>query len=216
MEKSYTKSEVTRLLSEAARSPERGEKLYSLDEVRVAAREAGIPAGRVEDAAAQIDRRRGLRIGLLVAVASSVLVVLVMIVWPPAGLGGWREGSLLVQNEHRRDTYVVELLVPVEAESDCRQPPPVRVAAEGYGTWRSVTLPPGARLQLDAPERPGRCPLVWVKTTVNGLVGPSAVFELPAGVEIERTGRLDQRGAGRPHMFLPPPLEPSPANGRSS
>ena len=54
---------------------------------------------------------------------------------------------------------------------------------------------------------------LWVKTFVNGLEGESATFELPAAVEIERSGRLDQRGAGRPQMH-PPPDMPLTIDGR--
>lgn len=209
MTQRYTKDEVDQLLHKAALAQRAEEKGFSLEEITEAAREAGITEQRVRHVAEHFDRRRGLRAGLIAALVMGITVSLVLILRPPSSLGGWHQGALSLHNEHRESTFDVEILVPSSDTLNCALAPPIRGERDGYDAWRRVRLQPGSRLQLDVPLRPRDCPQVWIRTLVGGAQVGSATVELPIALEIERNGRLDQKGAGRPQLHPPPVLSVS-------
>jgi hypothetical protein len=206
MRQRYTEVEMKQLLTEASKPGSEEARPFSFDEVRTAAEEAGIAPHRLEQAAEHFERRRGVRTGFALALAAMMIAGLAMILSPPQSFGGWRRGRLTLENEHRSVTYDVEILVPVDSAVDCAQPPTTRAARERYEPWRKITLDPGRRVELEAPRHPRSCPMIWVRTFAGEVEGSSAIFELPAAIEIERDGRLDQRGAGSPRMYPPPAL----------
>lgn len=214
MTERYTKDEVRRLLHDAALAQTTSEKGFSLEEVTEAAREAGITEERVKHVAKHFDRRRGLRIGLLAALAMCMAATLVLIFMPPSSLGGWHLGALSLHNEHRESAFDVEILVPSDSHVDCALAPPVRAESDQYHTWRRIRLQPGNRLHLDVPQNPRACPQVWIRTLLGEFEVDSATFELPVALEIERSGRLDQKGVGSPQKHSPP-LQAVSKGGRS-
>ena len=185
----------------------------TLADVEAAAEEAGIDAGSVRTAARRLDDRRGLRVGLLaVALGGAALTAGVLLL--PAGTAvGWRGRRTLLHNEHHSLGRELSLLVPAGDGAACELSPESRLTAEGFCLWRTVDLPPTARVRPEVPHRPADCPLLWVRVGRGGIAHHEALFELPAAIEVERSGWLDQMGAGQPRMHLPPdttPGEPLP------
>ena len=181
----FTKKDMERLMAAAA---DEGRATYSEDEVKQACRDAGIEEAQLEVAFARVAQRKrryaGLAAGGLTVGIAGVLLV------APA------DQTLPLHNEQRHAWADVTVLVP-KAAGDCDQPPDLRHDASDYCVVRTLRIGPRQRLRLGLPER--ACPVVWVRAGEA-----SAVFELPASVEIEVNGGLDQKGLGAPAMFAAP------------
>jgi hypothetical protein len=141
--------------------------------------------------------RRGLRLGGAMMAVGAVIATAALVLWP-ADSGA---GAILVHNEDRYAAHELELLVPKSSRASCDLAPEVRIPASQYCVWRRLHLEPRTRAWVKLPSRPAGCPLVWARR----MDGQSqAVFALPAGIEIERMGRLDQKGIGAPQMHGAP------------
>jgi hypothetical protein len=214
----FTRREAERLLSAAAESdPEAADDGLTMEELSRIAAEAEIDPGQLETAMQRLRaRRRHLGLIALAAAAAGVTAALLLV---PLARRAPASGRLVqIHNEHPRSGFVVELLVPRPGARDrkrCVHPPTARVAGSEYCRLARAFLAPGARYAVNAPAAPRSCPQVWVRASGDDGSSTSALFSMPASIEIERSGRLDRKGLGRPGMYgtpeLPDRLEPCPS-----
>lgn len=207
-----TPRQAKELLEEATRSgsPPRPEGL-SLADLEAAASEVGIDGAELRKAAARLERRRGSRLGLLFVGVAAATIASALLVLPNGLTRGWRHGTLSLHNEQRHRSVTLEVWAPRPGStSKCDVPPRRRLEAASYCLAQRIHLEPRQRARLKIPRRPSACPQVWVRTRGPGGVSRDALFTLPAAIEIDRHGRLDQKGMGRPHMHPPPEGAPSP------
>jgi len=206
----FTKGEVKELFEEAARIEKQpnAETGYSAETVQHAATEAGISRGQLTKAMHRLELRRASRLGLVLVAAVSAAAIGALLLFPSALIGKGEE-SVLLHNDNRKRAHTVEVLVPVPdaaAQVDCDQSPDQRVAAGDYCVARQVRLEPRARLRVHIPHQPSSCPQIWVRVVDDNDLQSSALFTLPAGVEFDKHGHIDQKGLGRPNMH-PGPAE---------
>lgn len=205
MPTTFSRREVEAVLAAAATSPPSVEPDLTLDELVQVAREAEIEPGQVEAAIEALDARRRRRLGLAAAACGVVGLAAVLVLGTRA-TGDRRH--VLIHNESR-SSFTVELLVPgpgAREQARCAGPPSSRVPADRYCRLARRWLAPGARLDAGVPDAPRGCPQVWVRALGQDGSSSAAIFVLPAGIEIERSGRLDQKGLGSPRMHGTPDL----------
>lgn len=190
----YSRDELARLFRDARPEP----PSYTSEEARAAGEAAGISAEAFEASAQRLEldhkKRRNLQLG-----AGVVVVVFATIVFGPS-IAGAPIDTLPIHNEHARYAFEVEVLVPTSPREDCARSP----GASAYCVLHKQLLRPSDRTRIKLPDGLGACPQVWVRTSFNGEPWRSNIFELPASVEIERDGSLDQKGLGAPNLFGAP------------
>lgn len=176
----------------------------TLDELEDVAQEAGIGKERVLQALGRVRKRRGLRSGLAWIVIGGVLLLGASVLLAGSGMFEGKKTTMLLHNENKHRAYLFELLSPTEG--DCQLAVVNRVVADAYCVVRRVRLEPGQRTRVRLPRLPKQCPQVWVRTfdPANEILQHSALFTLPAGIEVDRKGRLDQKGPGHPNMYPAP------------
>jgi hypothetical protein len=203
MPTTFSRREVEAVLAAAATSPPSDQQDLTLDELVQVAREAEIEPEQVQAAIEELGARRHRRLGLAAAALGVVGIAAVLV------LGTRATGNpcqVLIHNESRSG-FTVELFVPrpgARERSRCAAPPSSRVPADRYCRLARRWLAPGARLDARVPDAPRGCPQVWVRVVGEDGSSSAAIFVLPAGIEIERSGRLDQKGLGSPHMYGTP------------
>ncbi|MBW2736913.1 MAG: hypothetical protein JRH20_31405 [Deltaproteobacteria bacterium] len=203
--------QIRELLDEAARERlPQTEAGLTLEDLEAAAAEVGIDGAKLREAAARMERRSGVKLTLLFVGITAAIIATALLVLPARMVRGWRHGTLSVHNEQRHQGTTVELWAPLaDTSANCETAPRGRVPASSYCLARRVHLEPRQRVRLEIPQRPQACPQIWVRTRSPGRTTRSALFTLPAAVEIDRHGRLDQKGMGHPHMHAPPDGSPT-------
>lgn len=204
----YSRRDMQDILREAARLTDAPEQArgYSLQELQDAAREAGIEDRRVRQASRRVNDRRSLRTSLALVALGAAIITAALIVLPGrAGTGG-STSAVSLHNEHRSRAYTFEVLVPgpTGERTACAGRAATRLPANEYCLVQRFRLEPGRRARIAIPRRPRSCPQVWVRTFSGRRLERAAVFVLPAAIEVDRRGRLDQKGIGSPHMHPAP------------
>lgn len=195
MRDKYSRDELARLFMNAREEP----PAYTSEEARAAGEAAGFSAEALEASARRIEQRsRNLQIGGGVAV-----ILFATIVFGPS-IAGTPIDTLPLHNEHRRFAFDVEVLVPSSPAEDCTVAPDARHDAGAYCVVRKQLLRPSDRTRIKLAASRDACPQVWVRTSFNGERWRSNIFELPASVEIEADGSLDQKGLGAPNIYGTP------------
>jgi hypothetical protein len=209
---SFSRRETESLLDAAVRVPsEPASSRLTLDELTQVAAEAGIEAAQL-DAAIRARGRRRARFGLVAIAVGVAGITAALVLGSHALVDSHDPHSLRIENEHARERFQLEVLVPVpaaRAPARCADPPADRVPARDYCRLVRTSLAPGARLRLMVPDAPQGCPQAWVRAIRADGRQAAALFTLPASVEIERTGGLDQKGVGSPNMHAAPAAIPS-------
>jgi hypothetical protein len=220
-EPNFTRREAERVLSAAAEAPSAADDRLTMDELSQIAAEAEIEPGQLQAALHRVRGRRHL--GVVAATASVAGITAALLLVPLARRAPRGSQQLVrIENEHPRLGFGVELFVPgpgARDEQRCVHPPTTRVAAGDYCQLARTFLAPRARYSVKLPAAPRGCPQVWVRVFTGDGTSTSALFTLPASVEIERSGRLDRKGLGSPGMYgTPAPpfahrFEPCPSSG---
>ena len=202
--KEYTKGEVKELFEHATRiekeTPQ--EAGYSVETVQNAAKEAGISDGQLSKAIRQLEVRRTSRLGLVSLAVVAVIAIGALLLYPSAFLGTG-DKSVLLHNDNRKYAHTVEVLVPTPdaaEQSNCNLSPDQRIAVADYCLVKRLRLEPRARVRIKIPQRPSSCPQIWVRVVEDNLIQSSALFTLPAGIEFDKSGHMDQKGLGSPNM----------------
>jgi len=202
----YTSRDLKAILGEALREEPARPEGMSASELEEAAREAGIDEQQVRRAVHRVEQKRTLRSAVVFVALAGAALTAALILVPPGTLLGGRHSALSLHNEHRQLAFTLEALVPArtDAAPDCRRSPEARFIAGDYCVLQRVRLEPGRRASVALPRSLGPCPQVWVRALSGETLQRSAIFTLPASIEIDHRGRLDQKGVGAPHMHAPP------------
>lgn len=203
----YTQQDMRAVLQEAVLTAEpKRDDGYSLEDLEDAAKEAGIDEKRVRQAIQRVEQKKGFRSSLVFIALGAAVVSGALILLPGKALLGWRKGSVLLHNEHRHVAYTLEVLVPKPGRKDssCDKSADAHLAASEYCVFKRIRLEPKRRTRIKVPHRPESCPQIWVRTYDGENLHRSAIFSLPVSVEVDRKGRLDQKGVGSPHMHPAP------------
>jgi hypothetical protein len=198
MRDKYSREEVAKLFEKVSEeSP-----AYSAEEIREAGRLAGFSSEQLEASAGRLEhdqkKRRHLEIG------AGLLVVLFATITFGPSLAGTKADILPVHNEHRTIGFDVEILVPTTPARDCTVSPDLRHDPNTYCILRKQNVRPHNRTRIGLPAAQDACPQVWIRTFSDRHLWGSNIFELPANVEIERNGSLDQKGLGAPNRYSAP------------
>jgi hypothetical protein len=214
----FTRSQLREVLEEAAgQKHPSSEERFSQNEIEQAASEAGIDRADLQQAITRVEQKAGSRSALAFVALGAILLAAAMLLLPSKALSGWRQGSVLLQNKHRRHAFTFEILVPTPATHtapNCNLDPTARVAARDYCVAQRVLLDARRKQRVRIPGLAQDCPQIWVRTYRGDSHEPArlhraALFSLPAAIKIDRKERLDQKGIGHPHMH------PAPKNALS-
>lgn len=198
MRDKYSREEVAQLFEKVSEEP----PSFTAAELREVGERAGFSPEQLEASAERLEREQNRRRHLQIS-AGVLVVVFATVLFGPS-IAGTNTRVLPIHNEHRSIGFDLEVLVPSVAARDCNVAPDLRHDAETYCVLRKQNLRPYDRTRLGLPAAKDACSQAWVRILSEGRLYDSQVFALPANIEIQRNGTLDQKGLGAPNMYSPP------------